>query len=188
MALTKITSSGLTGNLTLGNVTITGSLLDSTGSPYSSGSDGTGFTGSQGVDGYNGSFGYTGSIGFTGSTGVGFTGSTGEPGAIGYTGSAGSSGGGGSSATMAVQEFVATEGQDTFAVSGGYTVDSVLVFVNGIQMNNSDYTASDTVSVVLTEPRKVGDVVRVIFSMVAPSININNIKSYSVAMSVALGF
>lgn len=161
MALTKITSSGLTGNLTLGNVTITGSLLDSNGSPYSSGSGGTGFTGSAGA--------------------------TGPQGPIGYTGSAGSGGGGGSSGTVAVQEFVATEGQDTFAVSGGYTVGSVLVFVNGIQMNNGDYTASDTVSVVLTEPRKVGDVVRVIFSIVSPSINVNNIKSYSVAMSVALG-
>ena len=97
---------------------------------------------------------------------------------MGYTGSAG---------VAAIQEFVATAGQDTFAVSGGYTVGSVLVFVNGIQMNNNDYTAADAVSVVTTEPRNQGDVVRVIFNMSSPSININDIKTFSVAMSIALG-
>jgi hypothetical protein len=61
------------------------------------------------------------------------------------------------------------------------------VFVNGIQMNNNDYTAADAVSVVTTEPRNLGDVIRVIFNMVSPSININDIKTFSVAMSVALG-
>jgi collagen type IV alpha len=169
----------------------------------------TGFTGSigytgSGDTGYTGSAGTDGSVGFTGSTGAGFTGSagtngadgaTGPQGPIGYTGSAGTGGGGGggsvgytgSAGIAAIQEFVATAGQDTFTVSGGYTVGSVLVFVNGIQMNNNDYTAGNAVSVITTEPRNSGDVVRVIFNMVSPSININDIKTFSVAMSIALG-
>lgn len=185
-----------------------------TGSIGFTGSGGVGFTGSAGTDGsvgftgsggtgYTGSAGTDGSVGFTGSSGAGFTGSagangatgaTGPQGLIGYTGSAGSGGGGGgsvgytgSAGIAAIQEFVATAGQDTFAVSGGYTVGSVLVFVNGIQMNNNDYAAGDAVSVVTTEPRNLGDVVRVIFNMGSPSININDIKTFSVAMSIALG-
>jgi hypothetical protein len=93
----------------------------------------------------------------------------------------------GGSGTAAIQEFVASAGQDTFEILGGYNVGSVLVFVNGIQMNNNDYIATDTIYVVLAEPRNTGDIVRVISSMVSPAINVNNIKSFSVAMSIALG-
>lgn len=325
MSLTKIPSSGLTGNITLGNVVISGSITDSagtvfvagggggsgsvgyTGSQGAAGTNGTigvdGYTGSQGAAGYTGSqgiqggtgyagsrgdtglgftiaktyasiaaltadtapagivagefalvetgnvedadnsklylwsgtaytyvtdlsgaagitgpsgtAGYTGSVGntgndgavgYTGSTGTGFTGSAGANGAdgatgpqgiqglVGYTGSAGSGGGGGgstgytgSAGTVAIQEFVATEGQDTFTVASGYVVDTALVFVNGIQMNNNDYTAANGTTVVLTEARRSGDIVRVLSNMVSPSININNIKTFSVAMSVAMG-
>ncbi len=98
MALTKIPSSGLSGNLTLGNVTITGSLLDSNGNPYSSGAGSTGYTGSAGADGYTGSAstvaGYTGSAGSAGYTGsIGSAGYTGSASTVaGYTGSAGTDG------------------------------------------------------------------------------------------------
>jgi hypothetical protein len=202
------TIAGFTGSSGLdGSVGFTGSastIAGFTGSSGFTGSTGEGFTGSIGYTGsgdigYTGSAGADGSVGFTGSTGAGFTGSAGANGSsgligpIGYTGSAGTGEGGGSigytgsAGVAAIQEFVATAGQDTFTVSGGYTVGSVLVFVNGIQMNNNDYTASNAVSVVTTEPRNSGDVVRVIFNMVSPSININNIKTFSVAMSIALG-
>lgn len=107
MPLTKIPSSGLSGNLTLGNVTITGTLFDSNGLPYSVGGGGggstgftgsigtTGFTGSQGNVGFTGSTGSTGSTGFTGSQGnIGFSGSTGFTGSAGtgFTGSSGTVG------------------------------------------------------------------------------------------------
>ena len=95
-----------------------------------------------------------------------------------------SAGGGG---TGAIQEFVATEGQTTFTISGGYTVGSAIVFVNGIQMNNNDYTATSGTDILLTEARKSGDIVRVMASMVSPAININSIKSFSIAMSIAMG-
>jgi hypothetical protein len=95
------------------------------------------------------------------------------------------SGGGGSSA--AIQEFSATAGQTTFTVVGGYQVGSALVFVNGIQMNNGDYTATNGTTIVLAEPRIAGDVVRILSSMASPSININTLQNFSVAMSIALG-
>jgi hypothetical protein len=95
--------------------------------------------------------------------------------------------GGGGNASAAIQEFSATAGQTTFAVVGGYQVGSALVFVNGIQMNNADYTASDGIDIVLSEPRNAGDVVRILSSMASPSVNINTLQNFSVAMSIALG-
>lgn len=94
---------------------------------------------------------------------------------------------GGGSGIGAIEEFVATAGQDTFTILGGYNAGSAIVFVNGIQMNNNDYTADDGTTVVLTEPRLDGDVVRVLSSMVSPAININSLKAYSIAISIAMG-
>jgi len=95
--------------------------------------------------------------------------------------------GGGGGASSAIQEFSATAGQTTFTVVGGYQVGSAIVFVNGIQMNNADYTASDGIDIVLSEPRIAGDVVRILSSMASPSVNINSLQNFSVAMSIALG-
>jgi hypothetical protein len=61
------------------------------------------------------------------------------------------------------------------------------VFVNGIQMNNGDYTATNGTTVILTEPRNSGDIVRVISALAAPSVFLNSAKAFSVAMSIALG-
>jgi hypothetical protein len=92
-----------------------------------------------------------------------------------------------------IQEFTATASQTTFTVMGTYTVGSVLVFVNGIQMNSIDYTATSGTTVVLAEPRNVGDTVRVIASFGSASLvsgltlNITNLQNFAVAMSVAMG-
>ena len=87
----------------------------------------------------------------------------------------------------AIQEFSATAAQTTFTVLGGYNVGSVIVFVNGIQMNDADYTAVNGSTVALTEPRIAGDVVRILSSMVSPEVNVNYLQNFSVAMSIALG-
>jgi hypothetical protein len=84
-----------------------------------------------------------------------------------------------------IQEFTATGGQTTFTISGTYIVGSVLVFVNGIQMNSVDYTATNGTTVVLTEARVAGDTVRVVSSV--GSVGLLNMRNLSVAMSVALG-
>ena len=89
--------------------------------------------------------------------------------------------------TTTIQEFSAAQSQTTFTMSGGYQIGSVLVFVNGIQMNNGDYTATNGTTVILTEPRNSGDIVRVISAIAAPSVFLNSAKAFSVAMSIALG-
>ena len=62
-----------------------------------------------------------------------------------------------------IQSFTATAGQTTFAISGGYVVGQVQVFVNGLSLNNgTDFTASNGSSIVLTIPRNLNDVVQVI--------------------------
>jgi hypothetical protein len=80
-----------------------------------------------------------------------------------------------------------------FTIVGTYTVGTVLVFVNGIQMNSVDYTATDGTTVVLTEPRRAGDTVRVFSSVGASSLSsglvlsVTNTKNFAVAMSIAMG-
>ena len=80
-----------------------------------------------------------------------------------------------------------------FTIVGTYTVGTVLVFVNGIQMNSVDYTASSGTTVVLTEARNAGDTVRIVSSVGASSLSsglvlsITNVKNFAVAMSVAMG-
>ena len=92
-----------------------------------------------------------------------------------------------------IQEFTATGGQTVFAIAGTYTVGTVLVFVNGIQMNTVDYTATSGTTVVLTEARIAGDTVRIVSSVGASSLSsgltlsVTNIKNFAVAMSIAMG-
>ena len=60
-------------------------------------------------------------------------------------------------------------------------------------MNSADFTATDGTTVVLTEARNSGDTVRVVASFGAASLvsgltlNVNNLQTFAVAMSIALG-
>lgn len=60
------------------------------------------------------------------------------------------------------QVFTATAGQTTFTVSGGYNSGSVQVFVNGVKLISSDFTATDGSTVVLSAARIAGDIVEII--------------------------
>ena len=92
-----------------------------------------------------------------------------------------------------IQEFTATGGQTVFTIVGTYTVGTVLVFVNGIQMNSADYTATTGTTVVLTQARIAGDTVRIVSSVGASSLSsgltlsVTNTRNFAVAMSVAMG-
>jgi hypothetical protein len=92
-----------------------------------------------------------------------------------------------------IQEFTAIGGQTVFTIVGTYTVGTVLVFVNGIQMNSVDYTATDGTTVVLAVARIAGDTVRIVSSVGASSLSsglvlsVTNTKNFAVAMSVAMG-
>ena len=59
--------------------------------------------------------------------------------------------------STSVTEFICTNNQTTFAVT--YTVGDILVFLNGILLDNGvDYTASNGTSVVLTNGAATSDV------------------------------
>ena len=68
-----------------------------------------------------------------------------------------SGGSSGSVASYTRDKFVATAGQTTFTTSNGYTLGYLQVFVNGILLDITDYTANDSSTVVLTEAADVGD-------------------------------
>ena len=68
------------------------------------------------------------------------------------------SGGGGGTYTRTT--FTATAGQTTFTAT--YTVGYVQVFLNGVLLNSTDYTATSGTSIVLATAASVGDLVDVI--------------------------
>ena len=84
-----------------------------------------------------------------------------------------------------IQEFTATASQTTFTVTNGYTVGTVQLFANGIQLGSGAFVASNGTTVVVNTARNAGDIIRVISG--GTSTQANNIQSYSLAMSVALG-
>jgi len=66
----------------------------------------------------------------------------------------------GTGATYVRTSFTATGGQTTFTVS--YTVGYVEVFLNGVLLNGTDYTASNGTTVVLATGATAGDIVETI--------------------------
>lgn len=66
----------------------------------------------------------------------------------------------GTGATYVRTSFTATGGQTTFSVS--YTVGYVEVFLNGVLLNGTDYTASNGTTVVLATGATAGDIVETI--------------------------
>jgi hypothetical protein len=57
------------------------------------------------------------------------------------------------------QSTTATAGQTIFTVTGGYTVGFLQVYLNGVLLNASDYTASNGTSFTLVAGASVGDIV-----------------------------
>ena len=68
--------------------------------------------------------------------------------------------GGGGSGSYTRTSFTATGGQTTFSVT--YTVGYIQVYLNGVLLNASDYTASNGTSVVLAVAASSGDIVETI--------------------------
>jgi hypothetical protein len=61
-----------------------------------------------------------------------------------------------------IETFIATASQTTFTVTGGYTVGLVDVFINGVRLTSSDYTATNGTTVVLTVGTMAGNIVDII--------------------------
>jgi hypothetical protein len=77
------------------------------------------------------------------------------------TGVLSAAGSGGSVSFRTIQEFTATAGQDTFTISGGYTVGYIEVFLNGVYLSASQYTATNGSTIVLDDPAAHTDLVSV---------------------------
>jgi hypothetical protein len=61
-----------------------------------------------------------------------------------------------------IETFIATAGQTTFTVTGGYTVGLVDVFINGVRLTSSDFVATNGTTVVLTVGTMAGNIVDII--------------------------
>ena len=71
-----------------------------------------------------------------------------------------SNGSGSGSAGYTRTSNTATSGQTSFAAT--YTVGNVLVYVNGVLLNTSDYTATSGTSIVLNDAASLNDIVEII--------------------------
>ena len=125
-------------------------------------------TGLQGLEGPQGNQGPTGIQGATGAQGnqgpTGLQGTTGAQGNQGPQGDQGATGSQGavSSSARNVNLFTATANQTTFTVPGGYTVNLVDVFWNGVKQTvGVDYTASNGTTVVLANGAAAGDTIEI---------------------------
>jgi len=65
--------------------------------------------------------------------------------------------GAGGATVRSVQENSATSGQTVFTVTGGYTVGFIDVYLNGVLLDSSDYTATNTTSVTLASAAYIND-------------------------------
>lgn len=66
------------------------------------------------------------------------------------------------SATRTITEIVATAGQTVFVANGGYTVGFIDVFVNGAQLQTSDFTATNGSSITLNSGATASDDIRLV--------------------------
>ena len=67
-----------------------------------------------------------------------------------------------SSSSRTIQTYIATANQTTFTVTGGYVVGLVDVYINGIKISTSDFTATNGSTVVLTTGTGSGNIVEVV--------------------------
>lgn len=68
----------------------------------------------------------------------------------------------GSRTSRTVTEVVATSGQTTFYPTGGYIPGYLDVIVNGVELNSSEYVATDSSTVVLSTACQAGDEVKLV--------------------------
>ena len=68
-----------------------------------------------------------------------------------------SSGSGPTTTNLAYQEFTASDNQTEFSITNGYNIGKIKVFVNGVLLNSSDYTATNGTSIILSSPASLGD-------------------------------
>ena len=91
--------------------------------------------------------------------------------------------------TSNITEFVSTSNQTTYSIT--YTPNSILVFLNGILLDNGvDYTATNGTSIVLTNGAAADDVLTVDkgdYTFTATSVTAPASVDDATALAIALG-
>ena len=77
----------------------------------------------------------------------------------------------------------ATQGQQTFTISGGYTAGNIDVYLNGIRLNATEFIASNGSTVVLATAANEGDV----FDLVEYTMGIGNTGPAGPAAALSIG-
>lgn len=75
--------------------------------------------------------------------------------------SGGGSGGGSISAYLETEEFISSEDQSTFIITGGYQIGKLSVHLNGVLLSSDEYDASNGVSITFSESLNSGDIVSI---------------------------
>ena len=91
---------------------------------------------------------------------------------VAVSGGGGGGGGGTAGVTRTVTSFTATAGQTTFNVN--YTVGTIDVFLNGVRLNDSEFTATTGTTVVLATGASVDDIIDVAAYSSALGIEVKN--------------
>jgi hypothetical protein len=98
--------------------------------------------------------------------------------------------GGGSTATRTVTNLIATEGQTVFSPTNGYTVNNVDVYINGVLLQTSDYTATNGTTITLDTATSLDDefvsVAWEIFETVVIPLQFSFFKSNGVSDPISL--
>lgn len=102
------------------------------------------------------------------------------------------SGGGnaGAQATFSRQKFTATAGQTSFTITDGYDVGYILVFMNGVLLDQTDFTGSDGSTVSLSTGARAGDeivVIKLDSFAIAELLRVTNISASAPDDALTLG-
>ena len=83
--------------------------------------------------------------------------------------------------TRVINTFTCIAGQTTFTTSISYSVGNIDVYMNGVKLSVSDFTASNGVSVILSAPAKLGAIVEIVIGNTTAQqvIDINTALAFS---------
>ena len=89
--------------------------------------------------------------------------------------------------TVSRQSFVATAGQTSFTISGGYQANSIDVFQNGVKLQNAvDVTVTSGTAIVLITPAALNDIIDVCASQQAGGNGVCNLSTTQDATTVTV--
>lgn len=80
------------------------------------------------------------------------------------------------------QSFTATAGQTSYTFAGGYAVGSTFVWVNGVLLSSTEYTATNGTTITFTNALTLGDEVTVITFKAAGSVNVEDVNGLQAAL------